>query len=103
MENVSPSELPRMATRAGSTPGWCWANSTQAARSGSSSRPNDMSVPSLMSWARIAVIVVVATREDEVADVRTRLGQLGVTSTTVAAPSDGRRLVLARVVLGVAV
>ena len=44
----------------------------------------------------VVVIVVVATRE-EVQGVRARLGELGVRSMRVVAPSDARRLVLAAV------
>jgi ribosomal protein L11 methylase PrmA len=43
------------------------------------------------------VIVVVATTVDELADVRARLGALGVRAVRVVAPSDARRLVLATV------
>jgi ribosomal protein L11 methyltransferase len=41
------------------------------------------------------VIVVVATRDEEVAVVRARLGELGANVVRVEAPSDARRLVLA--------
>jgi ribosomal protein L11 methyltransferase len=43
------------------------------------------------------VIVVVATTEDEVADVHARLGELGVRSVEIVAPGAGRRLALATV------
>jgi ribosomal protein L11 methyltransferase len=43
------------------------------------------------------VMIVVATTEDDVAGVRARLGELGVHSVRVVAPSDARRLVLAAV------
>jgi ribosomal protein L11 methyltransferase len=43
-------------------------------------------------------VIVVATSEDELADVHARLGQLGVAPVDVILPTIGRRLVLARVV-----
>ena len=43
------------------------------------------------------MIVVIATTEDEVDGVRTRLGELGSHDARVAAPSAARRLVLAEV------
>jgi ribosomal protein L11 methyltransferase len=43
------------------------------------------------------VIVVLATTEDELPDVRARLRELGVTAADVVAPSDERRLLLAPV------
>ena len=43
------------------------------------------------------VIVVIATTEDELADVRARLGERGVGAVQVVAPGDARRLVLAAV------
>jgi ribosomal protein L11 methyltransferase len=41
------------------------------------------------------VIVVVATTEDELAGARARLAELGLTAAEVAAPGDGRLLLLA--------
>lgn len=49
-----------------------------------------------MLWQPV-VVIVVAAREDEVAGVRARLGELGVRLVRVVAPSDARRLVLADV------
>jgi ribosomal protein L11 methyltransferase len=43
------------------------------------------------------VIVVVATTDDELAGVRSRLGECGVGAVQIVAPSDARRLVLAAV------
>jgi ribosomal protein L11 methyltransferase len=48
-------------------------------------------------WKPGAVIVVIATTEDELAGVRARVSEHGIGAVQVVAPSDARRLVLAAV------